>query len=97
MPKLETGAYHCEDDASVLCIGRYYEGEKIIGIFNFSEHDKTAWINESDGMYTDMISGGQRRASGVNISAYSFLYLKREDSLLYCDKENGPANTSRAT
>ncbi len=24
-------------DASVLCIGRYYEGEKIMGIFNFSE------------------------------------------------------------
>lgn len=84
-------------DASVLCIGRYYKGEKIIGIFNFSEHDKTAWINETDGMYTDMISGSQRRASGVNISAYSFLYLKREDSLLYCDRENGPANTSRAT
>lgn len=64
-------------DASVLCIGRYYQGEKIIGIFNFSEYDKTAWINETDGMYTDMISGSQRKASGVNIPSYSFLYLKR--------------------
>mgnify|MGYP007025204388 CR=1 FL=1 len=23
-------------DSSVLCIGRYYEGEKILGLFNFS-------------------------------------------------------------
>lgn len=37
-------------DSSVLCIGRYYEGEKILGIFNFSEYDKTAWINETDGV-----------------------------------------------
>ena len=29
-------------DSSVLCIGRHYEGEKILGIFNFSEYDKTA-------------------------------------------------------
>lgn len=37
-------------DSSMLCIGRYYEGEKILGIFNFSEYDKTAWINETDGV-----------------------------------------------
>ena len=67
-------------DASVLCIGRYYEGEKIIGIFNFSEYDKTAWINETDGMYTDMISGNRMKASGVNIPAYSFMYLKKNKS-----------------
>ncbi len=66
-------------DASVLCIGRYYEGEKIIGIFNFSEYDKTAWINETDGVYTDMISGEKRKAAGVDIPAYGFLYLKREE------------------
>ena len=66
-------------DASVLCIGRYYEGEKIIGIFNFSEYDKTAWINETDGIYTDMISGEKRKAAGVDIPAYGFLYLKREE------------------
>ncbi len=66
-------------DASVLCIGRYYEGEKIMGIFNFSEYDKTAWINETDGVYTDMISGEKRKAAGVDIPAYGFLYLKRDE------------------
>ena len=44
-------------DNSILCIGRYYEGEKIYGLFNFSEYDKTAWINERDGIYKDLITG----------------------------------------
>ncbi len=65
-------------DPSVLCIGRYYEGEKMLGIFNFSEYNKTAWINETDGTYIDMISGAARTASGVDIPAYGFMYLKRE-------------------
>ena len=68
-------------DQSVLCIGRYYEGEKILGLFNFSEYDKTAWINETDGMYVDMISDRPMKASGVNIPAYGFYYLKKQDVL----------------
>ncbi len=65
-------------DRSVLCIGRQYEGDKILGLFNFSEFDKTAWINEKDGMYTDLISGQSMEAAGVNIPAYGFYYLKRK-------------------
>ena len=64
-------------DDSVLCIGRYFEGEKMIGLFNFSEYDKTAWINETDGEYMDLISGKTMQASGVNIPAYGFYYLKK--------------------
>ena len=64
-------------DSSVLCIGRYFEGEKIIGLFNFSEYDKTAWINETDGEYVDLISGRMMQASGVDIPAYGFYYLKK--------------------
>lgn len=65
-------------DAGVLCMGRHFQGEKIIGIFNFSEYDKTAWINETDGMYIDMISGQKVKAAGVNIPAYGFFYLKKK-------------------
>lgn len=65
-------------EPAVLCIGRYYEGEKIIGIFNFSEYDKTAWINETDGDYIDLMTGKVRKASGVDIPAYSFYYLKKK-------------------
>ena len=64
-------------DSSVLCIGRCYEGDKIIGLFNFSENDKTAWINETDGDYIDMFSGKVRKASGVDIPGYGFFWLKK--------------------
>ena len=63
----------------VLAIGRWYDGDKFVGIFNFSEHDKTAWINEDDGLYTDLITGEKRRACGVDIPAYGFCWLKKDN------------------
>ena len=65
-------------DNSVLCIGRYYDGDKIYGLFNFSESDKTAWINERDGLYKDLITGKVMEAAGVNIPAYGFYWLKKQ-------------------
>nr|WP_227144870.1 amylosucrase [Lacrimispora sp. 210928-DFI.3.58] len=65
-------------DPSVLCIGRYFEGEKLIGLFNFSEFDKTAWINETDGDYVELITGAEMKPIGVNIPAYGFYYLKKK-------------------
>lgn len=65
-------------DNSILCIGRYYDGDKIYGLFNFSEYDKTAWINERDGMYRDLISGKVMEAAGVNVPAYGFYWLKKQ-------------------
>ncbi len=64
-------------DKSVLCIGRYYDGEKLYGLFNFSENDRTAWINERDGKYIDLLSGQTMEAAGVDIPAYGFYYLKK--------------------
>ena len=64
-------------DESVLCIGRYYDGDKILGLFNFSEHDKTAWINETDGEYIELLSGRVLQPIGVNIPAYGFYYMKK--------------------
>lgn len=65
-------------DPSVLCIARYYQGEKLIGLFNFSEYDKTAWINETDGDYAELLSGKDMKPIGVNIPAYGFYYLKKK-------------------
>ena len=65
-------------DNSILCIGRYYDGDKIYGLFNFSEYDKTAWINERDGLYKDLITGQEMEAAGVNIPAYGFYWLKKK-------------------
>ena len=64
-------------DNSILCIGRYYDGDKIYGLFNFSEYDKTAWINGNDGLYVDLISGQKMKACGVNIPAFGYYYLKK--------------------
>lgn len=63
-------------DSSVLCIGRYYDGDKVIGMFNFSEYDKTVWLDETDD-YIELISGNAMKLTGVNIPAYGFYYLKK--------------------
>ena len=65
-------------DPGVLCIGRSYEEDKIVGIFNFTEQERVAWINEEDGLYTDLLSGEEAEARGVNVPAYGFFYLKRK-------------------
>ena len=61
----------------VLGICRCIDDEKIIGLFNFSEHDRTAWIDETDGQYRDLLSGEVMEAKGVDIPAYGFYWLKR--------------------
>jgi len=77
MAKADTWTLETWDD-SVLGLAREYEGEKLIGLFNFSEQDRTAWIKEEDGLYEDMLSGEEMEAKGVNIKAYEFIYLKRK-------------------
>ena len=64
-------------DKSVLCMGRYLDGDKIIGLFNFSEYDKTVSVSETDDGYADMISGKDIKLNEVHIPAYRFYYLKK--------------------
>ena len=64
-------------DDSILAIVRENDEEKFIGIYNFSEFDKVAWINEDDGMYTDLISGRELEAKGVQIPAFGCYWLCR--------------------
>ena len=68
---LETGA------KELLCIGRYYDGDQIIGLFNFCEYEKTAWITGAEGAYVDLLTGEERTVSGISVPAYGFYYLKR--------------------
>ncbi len=58
----------------ILGIGRYYDGEKLIALFNFSAFDETAWINEVED-YTDLLTGKPRPAKAVGIPAYDFAWL----------------------
>lgn len=64
-------------DRAVLCIGRYFDGEKIIGLFNFSEFDKTARLDGNDGNYKDLISGKEMDLAEILVPAYGFYYLKK--------------------
>lgn len=63
------------EDPSALCIGRYLEGEKILGLFNFSEFEKTARIHQG-GTYVDLLSGTEMEADSVTLPAFGFYYLK---------------------
>lgn len=64
-------------DAGILGMGRYYDGDKIIGFFNFSEYDRIAWVNETDGIYEDILTGQIVQPVALNVPAYGFYYLKK--------------------
>lgn len=65
-------------DDSILGVIRANEREKLVMLYNFSEYDKVAWINEDDGMYRDLISGRQMEAKGVQIPAYGVYWLLKQ-------------------
>ena len=58
----------------ILALGRYYNGEKLIALFNFSEDDQTAWINEEE-EYKDLITGEPRPAKAVGVPGNGFAWL----------------------
>lgn len=64
-------------EPAVLCIGRYYDGDKMLGLFNFSEFDKIAWINEEE-TYVDVFSGKEVETKAINIPSYGFYWLKKK-------------------
>ena len=64
-------------DDSVLCVGRYQDGEKIYGIFNFSENDKTAWFDRA-GAYRNLITGNTEAMKEINLGGYEFRILCEE-------------------
>ena len=78
---LTTAGFHTLEtyEQAVICIVREYEGEKIVGLFNFSEFGKMAWINEDDGMYRDLLTGKEMKASGVMMPGNGFFWLKKEN------------------
>ena len=65
-------------DDAILGIIRAKGNEKLVALFNFSEQDKTAWINEDDGMYTDLLSERKMEAKGVDIPGYGVYWLYKK-------------------
>ncbi len=68
---METG------EKAVLSIGRYYEGDQIVGVFNFSEHGKTARLIGAEGAYRNLLTGEIAALSKIELVPYGFGYFKR--------------------
>ncbi len=58
----------------ILGIGRYYKGEKLLALFNFSEHEQIAHISE-DEEYIDLQSNQKIDAHNVKIDGHGYLWL----------------------
>lgn len=71
-------------DRALLGIVREYKDEKIIGIFNFSTQEKSAWIDELDGSYINLLSGEEMEAVNVKVPKSGFIWMKRRK---YGDKD----------
>ena len=61
-------------DPSVLGVVRTMGEKKIIGLFNFSSVQKTAWIIDP-GPYTDIISNDYIRDQSIHIKPYGMMWL----------------------
>ncbi len=61
----------------VLGIGRFYENEKLIALFNFGDYDEVAYINE-DGAYKNLLTRKRFDAKNVTVPAHDFLWLCME-------------------
>ncbi len=64
--------YDVHDD-SILCVSRNIKG-KFFGIFNFSNQEKTAWMQEK-GMYRNLLTGEKTELKDIRLSGYEFLLV----------------------
>ena len=62
--------YDVHDD-SILCVLREYKGRRFFGIFNFSNQEKTAWMQEK-GMYRNLLTGEKAELKDISLSGYEF-------------------------
>ena len=58
----------------VLGIGRYYQKEKLLALFNFSDREEIAWVQDLS-TFTDLITGERRDAGAVAIPAGGYVWL----------------------
>ena len=65
-----------EHDDSVLCILREYKGRRFFGIFNFSDQEKTAWMQE-DGVYRNLLTSEKMELKDIRLRGYAFLWCEK--------------------
>ncbi len=59
---------------AVLGIGRYYKGEKLLAVFNFSRRSQRVWLREPEA-FTDLLTGEPRDAGSLTLPAGGFAWL----------------------
>lgn len=64
-------------DNSVLSILRENEEERFIGLFNFADYDRTAWMEEP-GEFTNLLTGESVKVKDVLIPGHDFLWLSKQ-------------------
>lgn len=64
--------YDVKDD-SILCILRENEEERFIGIFNFSDEARTAWMEEP-GIFQNLITGEKLELVNVTVPGHDFIW-----------------------
>ena len=67
--------YDVHDD-SILCILREYKGRRFFGIFNFSDREKTAWMQE-DGVYRNLLTSEKMELKDIRLRGYDFLWCEK--------------------
>lgn len=63
---------------SIIALVRETENEKFIGLYNFSEYEEMAWIDEQDGLYKELLTKQKDlKAVGLKLSGHDILWLWR--------------------
>ena len=70
----EVYTYDVHND-SILGILREYKGERFIALFNFSEREQTAWMQE-EGIFRDLINGEITEMKDPVLKGYGFVWVK---------------------
>lgn len=70
----EVYTYDVHND-SILGILREYKGERFIALFNFSESEQTAWMQE-EGVFRNLVNGEIVEVKDPVLKGYEFVWMK---------------------
>lgn len=70
----EVYTYDVHND-SILGILREYKGERFIALFNFSEREQTAWMQE-EGIFRNLVNGEIIEVKDPVLKGYDFVWMK---------------------
>ena len=62
-------------DRGMLAIWRYFEGDKLIAVFNFSETEKTADFGKEFGAFRDLMTGEKIKKESVTVPSGGFVWM----------------------